>query len=104
MWLAWEVSEVCRSEKLGGRESSIQRSLFQTQWTRLVAKPRHRWKILTSFFIKFDVAGGIDLVEGACKIRMNVHSLCYVESLCTCATVCFTRRQCCGLDNQGIIH
>jgi len=91
-------------QKMGGQESSIQRSLFQTQCKRLVGRPRYRWKILTSSFIKFDVAGEIDLVQGACKPRMNVHSLCHVGSLCTCATSCFARRHCCGLDNQGITH
>jgi hypothetical protein len=36
---------------------------------------------------------------------MNVHALCNVVHFCTSwATACFTRRQCCGLDDQGIIH
>ena len=96
--------KLCRSEKLGRRKSSVQRSLFQTQWKRLVGRPRHRRKIITSSFIKFGVAGGIDLVQGACKPRMNVHALFYVGSLCACATACYTRRQCCGLHNQVITH
>jgi len=84
-------------------EKAVHRSLFKTRWKKLVGRPRHRWNILTPSFIKHD-ASGIDLVQGACKPRTNVLSLCYVGSLCTCATACFTRRQCCGLDNQGIIH
>jgi len=36
---------------------------------------------------------------------MNVHSLCDVRIFCTGrASACFTRKQCCGLDDQGIIH
>ena len=36
---------------------------------------------------------------------MNVHAVCNVENFCACrAHACFTRRQCCWLDDQGIIH
>ena len=79
--------------------------MFTTQWKRLVRRPRHRWKILTSSYIRCDVPDGIDLAQGACKPRLNVHAVCNVGSFCTCwATACCTRRQCCGLDDQGIIH
>ena len=55
--------------------------------------------------VRCDVADGIDLAEGACKLRMNVHSVCHVGNFCICwATACCANRQCCGLDDQGIIH
>jgi hypothetical protein len=83
----------------------VHRSLFVTQWKRLIWSPRHRWKILTSSYIRCNVADGIDLAQGACKLRMNVHSLCNVGRFCTCwATACFARRQCCGLVDQGFVH
>jgi hypothetical protein len=48
-------------------EKAVHRSLFHTQWKRLVGRPRHRWKILTSYFIQFDVAGGII----CCRVLVN---------------------------------
>ena len=64
---------------------------------------RDRWKILTSHCKRCDVADGIDLAEAAYKSR--THSVCNVGSLCTCQATAFsTRRQCCGLDDEGIIH
>jgi hypothetical protein len=47
-------------------EKIVQRSLFTTQWKRLVGRPRHRWKISTSY-IRCDVADGIHLAQGAYK-------------------------------------
>jgi len=65
----------------------------------------HRWKIVTSSYVRCDVADGIDLAEGACKPRMNFHAVCNVGSFCNgWATVCCTNIQCCGLDDQGIVH
>jgi hypothetical protein len=40
--------------------------------------PRHRWKMLTSSYIRCDIPGGFDLAQGACKPRVNVHCLCNV--------------------------
>ena len=67
-------------------EKAVHTSLFKTQWKKLVGRPGHRWNILTPSFIKRDVAGGIDLVQGACKPRTNIHSqLCgKLVYLCNC--------------------
>jgi len=84
-------------------EKIVHRSLFTTLWKRLVQRPR--WKILTSSYRRCDVSDGLDLTDGSCKPVMNVHSPCNVGRFCTCwTTACFTRRQCCGLDDQGNIH
>jgi hypothetical protein len=95
---------LCRSEKLNWRENSsltiVQNSMEEVIWGH-----RHRWKILTSSYMRCDVAGGTDLAQHACKPRMNVHALCNLGNLCTrWATACITRRQCCGLDDQGVVH
>lgn len=69
---------------------------------RLVGRPSHRWKI--SYDLRCDVTVGIDLAQGAYKPRMIICPLCNVGSVCTCwVTVCFMRKQYCGLDDQGII-
>jgi hypothetical protein len=57
-------------------EEKVHRSLFITPWKRLVGRPRHRWKILTLSYTRCDVAGGIDLAQGAYKHRMNIHAVC----------------------------
>jgi hypothetical protein len=47
----------------------------------------------------------IELAQGARKPRLKVHSVYNVGSFCTFwETAYFTRRQCCGLDDQQIIH
>ena len=61
-------------------ENIVHRSFFSNHWKRLVGRPSHRWKILRSAYIRCKVADGIDLVRGACKPRMNVHSVCNVGS------------------------
>jgi len=43
-------------------EKIVHRSLFTTQWKRLVWRPR--WKILTSSYARCDVSDGLDLTEG----------------------------------------
>ena len=61
--------------------------------------------ILTSFCIRCDVADGIYLAQGACKLRFIVLSLHNEKCCCTCwLTACFTRRQICEMDVEGIIH
>ena len=73
-------------------EKIVHRSLFTTQWKRLVRRPR--WKILTSSYTRCDVSDGLDLSKGSCKPIMNVHFPCNVGSFCTCwATACFTSIQ-----------
>jgi hypothetical protein len=59
----------------------VHRSLFTAQWKRVFGRHRHRWKIVTPSYIRCDVANGIDLAQGTCKPRMNVHLLCNVGSL-----------------------
>jgi hypothetical protein len=56
-------------------EKIVHRSLFTAEGKGLIGRPRHRWKILTSYMM-CDFADEIDLVQGASKPRMNVHSLC----------------------------
>jgi hypothetical protein len=80
-------------------EKILHRWLCTIEYKRLVGRPRHRWKILISSYIRCKVADGIDLAEGACKPRMNVHSQYNVGRFSTCwATACFAGRQCCGGD------
>ena len=59
---------------------------------------------MSSLFIHY-VPDGFDLVQGACKPRINVRAPCNVRSFCSCwAAACLTRRQCHRLDDQGIFH
>lgn len=87
-------------------EKIVNWSFFTTEWKKLVPMLWYRWKISSSSsYIRCDLDDGIDLAQGACKLRMNVHSLCNMGFISPClATACFTRRQCGGMDEQGIIH
>jgi hypothetical protein len=41
----------------------------------------------------------------SCGLKLTIRAVCNEGSFCTCwATACFTRRQCCWLDDQVIIH
>ena len=71
-------------------EKTVHKALFTTQWKRLVRRSIHQWQILTSYHNRCDVADGIDLAQGACKHRMNFHSLYKLRSSCTS---CCTRRE-----------
>jgi hypothetical protein len=85
------------------KDKILCRSLLTTEWKILTGKSSDRWKILTSPCKMCNVADVIDLVEGVQKPR--IHSLCNVESFCTCrATDCFTRGPYFGLVDEGIIR
>lgn len=71
-------------------EKTVCKAMFATQWKRLVQRSIHQWQILTSYHNRCDVVDGIDLAQGACKHRMNFHSLYNLGSSCTC---CCTRRE-----------
>jgi hypothetical protein len=85
-------------------EKIAHRLLFTIQWKTLVGGARRIWGILTLSNVRFDITDGIAMALCACRPRMNVHSARNVGSFCTCATACFTRRQCCRLNDQVIIH
>ena len=79
---------------VGEKRQNSTQIVFTTQWKRLTGMPRHRWKTLTTFYIRYNVADGSDQAEHACKPQINVHSACNVRSFCTCwAIACFTSRQ-----------
>ena len=80
------------------------RWLYTSQLKRSFWSHRRWWKILTSFCIRCNVADGIYLAQGACKLRFIVRSLHNERCCCTCwVTACFTRRQICEMDGE-IIH
>jgi hypothetical protein len=99
----WDVSEIICF--VGQRNNGRENSSLTIVHNSISWGPRHRWKVLPSCYIRCDVPDGIDVAQGVSKPRMNVRALCNVGSFCTCwATACFTRRQCCGLDDQGFIN
>ena len=91
--------QVRETEWNGGKN----RSMFEIRRRRSFESSRRSCNTLTSSCIRCDVPDRTDLVQGACKPRLNVNSLCSVGSLCNCQTsACFTAVQYFGLADQGI--
>jgi hypothetical protein len=82
----WDVPEIICfvGQRSWMERKTVHWPLFMTEWKRLLGRHRHRWKIVTSCYIRCAVADRIGLAQGACKPRMNECALCNVGSFCAC--------------------